>query len=279
MSVLAEPNRQVIFDRLTPTARARSASSRPSCRSTTAGGLLASEGAQGRGPRRRPAGQHAPALSGRSGGAGGPAQLPGPVLGAVAGGVRIHDGSSEESDDPGDWSRSGARSWCRSTRRAAFEVFTCADDRLVARGATIIGSAPIAEVIVEPREGGPLQYPRHEDGSAITSTGFTVVALRAATERWSQSRIRSAPKWQYDPALITTVEVRSWRRSPAPRRTRVTLEHRDLGRYGADAGHACATRSPSRARGTRTLAAYARGVREHADRGDRCLTGRSRAVG
>jgi uncharacterized protein YndB with AHSA1/START domain len=93
-----------------------------------------------------------------------------------------------------------------------------------------IGSAPIEQVLVEPREGGRW-YTRHEDGSE-TSTGF--VSAWEPPERlvitW-----QIGADWRYDPQLITTIEV-SFVAETADR-TRVRLEHRDLERFGPQAEH------------------------------------------
>jgi uncharacterized protein YndB with AHSA1/START domain len=91
-----------------------------------------------------------------------------------------------------------------------------------------IGSAPIEEIVVEPREGGRW-FTRHEDGSE-TSTGY--VATWDPPERLVLTWQIGAD-WKYDPSLVTTVELRFV--AEAPDRTRVTLEHRDLERYGPEA--------------------------------------------
>jgi uncharacterized protein YndB with AHSA1/START domain len=91
-----------------------------------------------------------------------------------------------------------------------------------------IGSAPIEEIVVEPREGGRW-FTRHADGSE-TSTGY--VAAWEPPDRlvvtWQISG-----DWQYDPKLITTVEVRFVAEGSG--HTRVQLEHRDLENYGPEA--------------------------------------------
>jgi uncharacterized protein YndB with AHSA1/START domain len=109
----------------------------------------------------------------------------------------------------------------------AFEVFTA--------GMTSwwppdhhIGSAPIDEIIIEPREGGRW-YTRHTDGSE-TSTGF--VTAWAPPERLVLTWQIGAD-WKYDPRLITTIELRFI--AEAADRTRVELEHRDLERFGGEA--------------------------------------------
>ena len=91
-----------------------------------------------------------------------------------------------------------------------------------------IGSAPIAEIVVEPRAGGRW-FTRHEDGTE-TYTGI----VRA----WEPpSRLvvtwQIGADWTYHDDLITTVEVRF--QPDGADRTRVSLEHRDLDAFGADA--------------------------------------------
>ncbi len=90
-----------------------------------------------------------------------------------------------------------------------------------------IGSAPIEEIVIEPREGGRW-YTRHQDGSE-TSTGYVT-----AWEPYSRLALtwQIGADWIYDPKLVTTVELRFIAEDPA--QTRVTLEHRDLENYGAE---------------------------------------------
>ena len=91
-----------------------------------------------------------------------------------------------------------------------------------------IGSAPIEEIVIEPREGGRW-YTRHTDGSE-SSTGF--VSAWEPPERvvltW-----QIGADWRYDPKLVTHVDVRFI--AEAPQRTRIELEHRDLERFGPEA--------------------------------------------
>ena len=91
-----------------------------------------------------------------------------------------------------------------------------------------IGGAPIEQIVIEPHEGGRW-YTRHQDGSE-TSTGYVMA--------WEPPE-RLAITWQigadwcYDPKLVTTVEILFV--PEGPDRTRVSLEHRDLDRFGPEA--------------------------------------------
>jgi len=112
-----------------------------------------------------------------------------------------------------------------------------------------IGSAPIAEIVVEPRAGGRW-YTRHQDGSE-TSTGAVVVWEPPArlVVTW-----QIGADWQFHDDLITTVEVGF---TPAGEgRTLVRLEHRDLEAFGADAAAMRETFDAPDA-WTATLSAYA----------------------
>ncbi|HEY4095258.1 MAG TPA: SRPBCC family protein [Baekduia sp.] len=134
-----------------------------------------------------------------------------------------------------------------ASRERAFEVFTSGMTSWWP-SAHHIGSAPIEEVVVEPREGGRW-YTRHQDGSE-TQTGFVSVWEPPArlVLAWQLTA-----DWQYDPKLITTVELRFV--AEAADRTRVELEHRDLERFGPDAERTRITFEDPGA-WTATLAAY-----------------------
>ena len=112
-----------------------------------------------------------------------------------------------------------------------------------------IGDAELDKPVIEPREGGRW-YTRHTDGSE-TSTGFV--------DTWDPpARLVLAwqidPRWQYDPSLVTEVELRF--EADGPHRTRVALEHRHLDRFGPEAERMRALfDSPGAWDGT--LAAYA----------------------
>nr|BFE59862.1 SRPBCC family protein [Dactylosporangium thailandense] len=130
----------------------------------------------------------------------------------------------------------------------AFEVFT-ADMTSWWPARHHIGSAPIEEVVIEPRVGGRW-YTRHQDGSQ-TSTG--VVTAWEPPGRFEVTWQIGAD-WKYHDDLVTTIEVLFV--AEAERRTRVRLEHRGLEAYGADAAAMRATFEEPGA-WTGTLDAYA----------------------
>lgn len=115
----------------------------------------------------------------------------------------------------------------KAGQQRAFEVFT-AEMTSWWPPEHHIGSAPIEEIIVEPREGGRW-YTRHLDGSE-TSTGYV-----AAWEPYDRVILtwQIGADWKYDPKLLTTVELRFI--PDGPDRTRVELEHRDLENFGPEA--------------------------------------------
>jgi uncharacterized protein YndB with AHSA1/START domain len=106
----------------------------------------------------------------------------------------------------------------------AFRVFTEAIDRWWIRQHHI-GSAELAEVVIEPRAGGRW-YERGVDGSEC-DWGHVI--------RWDPPEglvlaWQIDATWHFDPALVTEVEVRFVAESPL--RTKVELEHRLLERFG-----------------------------------------------
>jgi len=88
-----------------------------------------------------------------------------------------------------------------------------------------IGSAPIQEIVIEPRAGGRW-YTRHTDGSE-TSTGY-VVAWEPPSRLVITWQIGA--DWQYHDDMVTTLELQFTEVSSD--RTLVRLEHRDLEGYG-----------------------------------------------
>jgi Activator of Hsp90 ATPase homolog 1-like protein len=112
-------------------------------------------------------------------------------------------------------------------QRRAFELFT-ADMTSWWPSAHHIGSAPIEQIVIEPRTGGRW-YTRHTDGTE-TDTGFVTTWEPPArlVVTW-----QIGADWKYHTDLITTIEVRF--EAEGESRTRVRLEHRDLEAFGADA--------------------------------------------
>jgi hypothetical protein len=114
-----------------------------------------------------------------------------------------------------------------ANRDRAFEVFT-ADMTAWWPPAHHIGSAPIADIVVEPRPGGRW-FTRHQDGTE-TYTGYVVAWEPPArvVVTW-----QIGADWKYHDDLVTEVEVRFV--AEAADRTRVILEHRNLEAFGAAA--------------------------------------------
>jgi uncharacterized protein YndB with AHSA1/START domain len=130
----------------------------------------------------------------------------------------------------------------------AFELFT-AEMTSWWPPAHHIGSAPIAEIVIEPRTGGRW-FTRHQDGTE-TSTGV-VVAWEPPTRLVITWQIGA--DWKFHPDLVTTVELGF--EPVGEGQTRVRLEHRDLDAFGADAAEMKKTFEDPGA-WTATLAAYA----------------------
>ena len=130
----------------------------------------------------------------------------------------------------------------------AFELFT-KDMTAWWPPAHHIGSAPIAQIIVEPRTGGRW-YTEHQDGTE-TDTG-TVLAWDPPDRLAVTWQIGA--DWKFHTDFATTVEVRF---EPLDDdRTLVKLEHRDLEAFGDDAVKMRDTFEGPGA-WTATLAAYA----------------------
>jgi uncharacterized protein YndB with AHSA1/START domain len=108
-----------------------------------------------------------------------------------------------------------------------FDVFVNGIDRWWPRQHHI-GKTPATAFIIEPRIGGRW-YATHEDGTE-TNTGrvLTWDPPNRVVLSW-QLRI----DWSYDPEFVTEVEVTFNEQTPGT--TIVTLEHRNLDRYGVGA--------------------------------------------
>jgi len=112
----------------------------------------------------------------------------------------------------------------------AFDLFATRIGSWWPKGRTI-GKDPHAAIIVEPQAGGRW----YERDAAGNETLWGKVLEWAPPSRlllgWQIS-----PQWIYDPDLLTEVELTF---APAEGGgTLVTLEHRNLERFGADASHA-----------------------------------------
>ncbi len=114
-----------------------------------------------------------------------------------------------------------------SSQERAFRVFTAGIDRWWPREHHI-GKSPLKTMVVEPHEGGRW-YSICEDGSecgvgkvlAWEPPGRVLLAWQITAE------------WKFDPEFVTEAEVRFV--ALGPKRTRVTIEHRDMHRFGVAA--------------------------------------------
>ena len=118
----------------------------------------------------------------------------------------------------------------KASQSRAFAVFTGDMSRWWPATHSILES-PLKESIVEPRVGGRW-YAVGEDGSTC-QTGY-VIAWQPPHSVVLAWQINA--DWQYDPELITEVEVKFIAESPST--TRVELEHRHLERMGEKAAAA-----------------------------------------
>lgn len=110
----------------------------------------------------------------------------------------------------------------QASQSRAFLVFTEQMSRWWPATHTLLKS-PLKECIIEPRVGGRW-YAVGEDGSTC-ETGYVIdwQPPQSLVLAW---QINGA--WQYDPALVTEVEIRFIAESAAT--TRIELEHRHLER-------------------------------------------------
>jgi uncharacterized protein YndB with AHSA1/START domain len=114
-----------------------------------------------------------------------------------------------------------------ASQQTAFEVFTT---RMASwwKPGHHIAETPYVDLVVEPRDGGRW-FERDADG-AECDWGEVLA--------WDPpSRVvlgwHLDAEWEYDPDLVTAVEIRFVAETPDV--TRVELEHRDLDRYGSKA--------------------------------------------
>ena len=118
----------------------------------------------------------------------------------------------------------------KASQSRAFEVFTAGMSRWWPATHSILKS-PLKECVLEPRVGGRW-YAVGEDGSSC-QTGY-VIAWRPPEELVLAWQINA--EWQYDPKLITEVEVKFIAESAGT--TRIELEYRHLERMGENAATA-----------------------------------------
>ena len=107
----------------------------------------------------------------------------------------------------------------------AFELFTDGLDRWWMRSHTI-GESPMQRAVLEPELGGRW-YEIDEDGSQ--HDWGRVLAWEPPHRLVLAWQITA--DWAYDPALVTEVEVTFT--AAGPDATTVTVEHRNLDRFGA----------------------------------------------
>jgi uncharacterized protein YndB with AHSA1/START domain len=112
----------------------------------------------------------------------------------------------------------------KASQERAFDLFTKGMSRWWPPTHSILKS-PLKEYIVEPKEGGRW-YQVGEDGSSA-QTGYVIAwqPPQRVVLAW-----QLGADWQFDPALVTEVEVRFVAESTQS--TRVELEHRRLERMG-----------------------------------------------
>jgi uncharacterized protein YndB with AHSA1/START domain len=109
----------------------------------------------------------------------------------------------------------------------AFELFCAHMERWWPAGRTV-GKQPHVAIVMEPRPGGRW-FERDADG--VETHWGKVLAWEPPSRLLLAWQLNS--QWQYDPQFLTEVELAF---APADGGgTLVTLEHRDLERFGADA--------------------------------------------
>ena len=132
-------------------------------------------------------------------------------------------------NSPGDADLAVRKSVIVNAPRAiAFEVFTSRMGRWWPMPSHHIGQAECADVVVEPRVGGRW-FERGVDG--VECPWGDVIAWQPPERVLLAWRLSS--QWQFDPALLTEVEVRFVEVDAST--TRVELEHRGLEAFGGEA--------------------------------------------
>jgi len=115
----------------------------------------------------------------------------------------------------------------RAGQQRAFETFTA---RMGAwwNPEHHLGDAPLADVVIEPREGGRWYEVDTAGGDCTWGQVLDWSPFARVVLAWQLDG-----EWKYDPDFRTELEIRFV--SVDERTTRVELEHRDLDRYGENA--------------------------------------------
>jgi uncharacterized protein YciI/uncharacterized protein YndB with AHSA1/START domain len=115
----------------------------------------------------------------------------------------------------------------KTTQEHAFRVFTAGINRWWPRQHHI-GTAPLKELIIEPRTGGRWYAISEDDSQCDTGKVLAWEPPSRLVLTW-----QITGEWKFDPSFVTEIEVNFTALSA--RSTRVTFEHRNLERYGAAA--------------------------------------------
>jgi uncharacterized protein YndB with AHSA1/START domain len=111
-----------------------------------------------------------------------------------------------------------------ASQQTAFEVFTSGMASWWNPSHHIAGT-PFVDLVLEPREGGRWFERDAEGAECIWGEVLTWEPPSRVVLGWHLDA-----EWEYDPDLVTAVEIRFV--AEAPDVTRVELEHRDLERFG-----------------------------------------------
>jgi uncharacterized protein YndB with AHSA1/START domain len=114
----------------------------------------------------------------------------------------------------------------KASQARAFDVFTRHMVRWW-RPENHIGKTPLKDVVLEPKVGGRWYEVGQDGASCQWGKVLSWEPPRRIVLAWQLTA-----EWQFDPALITELEVRFLPEGDA---TRVELEHRNLERFGAKA--------------------------------------------